>query len=362
MELTRSQARRLRLRSLRLSGPPPGSVAETVEWFGAMQAQDETSGLWSLGVRQPGLTQADVREALARGEAVRTWPMRGTLHLVPPNDVGWMLDLMAPRALARTARRHEQLGLDEATLHHGVDTLGDALRGRRLTRDECLAELQEAGISTDGQRGYHLLAYAAMAGVIAVVAGAGRAQTFVRLDEWARRPRRLDREEACATIAERFIRSHGPVRVSDLAGWTGLTLTDARAGVASAGDALSAVTVDGEPMVVAARALEEEVPTGDTWVALPGYDEYLLGYKDRTLMLTEEQMHAVVPGRNGVFQATVVHEGRVVALWKRSRRATSEHVAVTPLVDLGSAQRRQAARAFDAYERYLGMPVVVSGL
>jgi hypothetical protein len=97
-------------------------------------------------------------------------------------------------------------------------------------------------------------------------------------------------------------------------------------------------------------------------VALPGYDEYLLGYKDRTLMLTAEQMQAVVPGRNGVFQATVVHDGRVVALWKRRRSTSSEHVTVTPLVDLDSSQRRHAARAFDAYERYLGMPVVVDGL
>jgi hypothetical protein len=327
-----------------------------------MQAQDETSFLWSLGVRLPWLTQGDVRDALERGEAVGTWPMRGTMHLVPPDDVGWMLDLMAPRALARKARRHAQLGLDEATLNRGAQALGEALRGRRLTRDDCLAELETTGIATDGQRGYHLLAYAAMVGVVAVGASVGGKQTFVRLDEWARRPRRLGREEARATIAERYVRSHGPVRVSDLAGWTGLTMTDARSAVASAGGAVVTVTVDGEPMVAAPAVLEHGDPAGDTWVALPGYDEYLLGYKNRSLMLTDEQMQAVVPGRNGVFQATVVHDGRVVALWKRRRGGRSEHVMVTPLVTLGSAERRRLAATFEAYERYLTMPVVVDVL
>ena len=331
-----------------------------------MQAQAEASVMWSLGVRQPGLTQAGVRDAMDRGEVVRTWPMRGTLHLVRPDDIGWMLDLMAPRALARATRRHHQLGLDGATLRRGVDVLGESLRGRRLTRGACLAELERAGIATHGQRGYHLLAHAAMVGVVAVGPSVDREQTFVRLDEWALRPRRLDREEGLATMAERYVRSHGPVRVADLAGWTGLTVTDCRAGVASIGDRLVAVTVDGEPMVAAAAAAvaaaEEGEAADEVWVALPGYDEFLLGFKDRSLMLTPEQMQAVVPGSNGVFQATVVRDGRVVALWKRRRAGSVEHVAVTPLVHLGAAERQHVTTAFEAYERYLDVPVVVDGV
>ncbi|MFD0821324.1 DNA glycosylase AlkZ-like family protein, partial [Micromonospora zhanjiangensis] len=72
---------------------PPDDVAGVVEWFGAMQAQDVASGMWSLGVRLPGRTQVDVLAAMERREAVRTWPMRGTVHLVPPRDARWMLDL-----------------------------------------------------------------------------------------------------------------------------------------------------------------------------------------------------------------------------------------------------------------------------
>ena len=93
----------MRMTSLLLRAHPsakPDTVAGVVEWFGAMQAQDMASALWSLGVRLPGFTLADVNAALERREAIRTWPMRGTVHLVPPADARWMLDLMGVRALA----------------------------------------------------------------------------------------------------------------------------------------------------------------------------------------------------------------------------------------------------------------------
>ncbi len=82
----------------------PKGVAGVVEWFGAMQAQDHASGMWSLGARLPSLTTADVHAALERREALRTWPMRGTVHLVPPRDAHWMLELMGVRRAGRAGR------------------------------------------------------------------------------------------------------------------------------------------------------------------------------------------------------------------------------------------------------------------
>src|SRR4051794_31730145 len=151
----------MRMVSLLLRPHPagsPGTVAGVVEWFGAMQAQDMASGLWSLGVRLPGSTAADVNAALERREAVRTWPMRGTVHLVPPADARWMLDLMGVRALAGAAKRRQTIGLDERTAERGVEVLAAALAGgKRLTRAECLAALAQGGVTLAGQQGYHLL-------------------------------------------------------------------------------------------------------------------------------------------------------------------------------------------------------------
>ncbi|MFI7645227.1 winged helix DNA-binding domain-containing protein [Micromonospora sp. NPDC049460] len=333
----------------------PGGVADVVEWFGAMQAQDLASGMWSLGVRLPALNHADVHAALERREALRTWPMRGTVHLVPPRDVRWMLELTGVRSLAAAATRRAQLGLAEADADRAVDVLGAALAGGgRLTRARCLAALEAAGIGTAGQRGYHLLWYASVRGVTCLAPNVGTEQTFALLDEWAPAPHRPDRDEALAILARRYVRGHGPVTDREFAGWTGLTLTDARRGLAAAGDALARVRVDGqEALVDAALPDAPHVPVDDDLLVLPGFDEYLLGYKDRSLMLDAGHRDAIVPGGNGVFQATVVRGGRVVGTWKRAVGRDRVAVTVRPLTPLGAAQRAGVERALGRYAAFL---------
>ncbi|WP_088997544.1 winged helix DNA-binding domain-containing protein [Micromonospora echinaurantiaca] len=333
----------------------PATVADVVQWFGAMQAQDLASGMWSLGVRLPGHDHAAVHAALERREALRTWPMRGTVHLVPPRDARWMLELTGVRSLAGAATRWAQLGLSEADAERAVEVLGGALAGGgRLTRAECLATLEAAGIATSGQRGYHLLWYASVRGVTCLAPNVGTEQTFALLDEWAPQPHRPDRDEALATLAHRYIRSHGPVTAREFAGWTGLTLTDARRGFAAAGDALAPVLVDGEAAVVDPVLLDTAPRRVDDVLVLPGFDEYLLGYRDRSLMVDPAHVKAIVPGGNGVFQATIVRAGRVVGTWKRTLDPTRVTVTVHPLVPLTERVRARVERALTGYAEFLG--------
>ncbi|MEV4390004.1 winged helix DNA-binding domain-containing protein, partial [Micromonospora sp. NPDC049580] len=296
-----------------------------------------------------------------RREALRTWPMRGTVHLVPPADTRWMLELTGVRSLAGAATRRTQLGLTEADADRALDVLGAALvGGRRLTRAECLAALRAAGLSTDGQRGYHLLWYASVRGVTCVAPNVGTDQTFALLDEWAPEQRHLDRDEALALLAHRYVRGHGPVTAREFAGWSGLTLTDARRGLAAAGELLSTVLVDGEPMHVDAALCDTALagaraPQADV-LALPGFDEYLLGYRDRTLMLDPAHQAAVVPGNNGIFQATVVRAGRVVGVWKRTLGRAAVTVAIRPLTTLDAGERARVEQALGRYADFLGLP------
>lgn len=361
--MTADQARAMRMASLRLrpdAGDRPTSVAGVVSWFGAMQAQDLNSALWSLGVRLPECTEADVQAALERREALRTWPMRGTVHLVPPRDARWMVEVLGARALAGSATRRAALGLDGTVADRAADVLGKALSGGgRLTRAQCLRALNEAGIDTGGQRGYHLLWYASQRGVTCIAPNIGSEQTFALLDEWVPDPHRPDRDEALGIIAERYFRSHGPATREDLARWIGMTVTDARRGIAVAGDALEKVTVDGREMLVGAGAT---VPGGryDDVLALPGFDEYLLGFKDRSLFLADEHKQAIVPGGNGVFQPTIVRAGRVVATWRRVPGRSRATVQVKPLTGMTATGQRKIGRALEPYARFVGGPLVVS--
>jgi hypothetical protein len=379
VEFTRADALALRLTSLLLTArprgqsvqaesaghgtAPPTDVAGVVEWLGAMQAQDAASAAWSFGVRLPGLTTTGLDAALERREAIRTWPMRGTVHYVPPRDAHWMLDLMGSRALAGAAKRREFLGLSQDVADRSVEVFATALAGgKRLTRAQCLDALRDNGIDVGSHLGYHLLWYASQRGVTCFAPNIGNEQAFMLLDEWVPEPHRPDPEEALATIARRYFRGHGPTTDADFAGWTGLPVTQCRRGIAATGDALATVSVEGQRMYADRALVESYKPArrARTALVLPGFDEYLLGYKDRSMMVDDAHKQAIIPGGNGVFQATVALDGRVVATWRRTTKRTRVDVAVTELVSLSTKDRTMVEAAFQPYGRFLGLPCAVS--
>ena len=126
---------------LRGSGQPLPYMQQIQRSFGrhelgAVQAQDYLGALWAVGLRMRGATEAHIEQALAVRTIVRTWPMRGTLHFVAPADVRWMLELLTPRVVARSAGRHRELELDDAVFGRSQELLVRALSGgRQLTRD-----------------------------------------------------------------------------------------------------------------------------------------------------------------------------------------------------------------------------------
>ncbi len=373
MDLTPTQALDLRMASLLLRGPgdpggpdsPPTGrrdVAWVVTWLGAMQAQDAGSAMWSLGVRLPDLTADDVQAALERREALRTWPMRGTVHLVPPRDARWMLAVLGSRTLAGAAARRARLGLSDETADRAVDVLGQALAGGgRLTRAQCLEVLSGAGIPITGQLGYHLLWYASQQGVTCIGPHLGKEQTFVLLDEWAPDPYRPDPEEALGIIALRYFRGHGPTTRQDFAGWTGLTATQAKKAIALAGDRITAADLGGATVYLDPLLLEgvSLLADDDAVYALPGFDEYMLGYKDRSLMLEPGHRDAVVPGGNGMFRSTLVRGGRVIGTWTRATKGKRGVVSALPLVPLTAADRAMAEAALEPWAAYVGVPLDV---
>jgi winged helix DNA-binding protein len=265
---------------------------------------------------------------------------------------------MGVRALAGAAKRRATIGLEERIAERAVEVLGAALAGgNRMTRAQCLSTLADAGLPVAGQQGYHLLWYASQKGVTCIAPNVGKEQSFVLLDDWAPEPNRPDREEALGVIALRYFRSHGPATRADLARWTGLPMTDVKAGVGAAGEGLTTVRVDGTDMIMDA-ALADAVPEpSDDWVALPGFDELMLGYKDRSMMVDADHMDAIVPGGNGVFQATIVRAGRVVGTWKRTLGRKAATVSVTPLVSFKAAERRKAEAALEPYAKFVGLPL-----
>lgn len=341
----------LRLVAQRLVGPPLGSPRDAVGHLAAVQAQDEAGALVSVALRCAG-SRDDVRAAFDAGDLARTWPMRGTLHTVVADDLPWMVELMTPRPRAAAAKRRPQLGLGEDDVVRARGLAEAALAGTALTRAELLAVWDEAGLAPSGGRGYHLIAELAQRGVLCLGPYRGSDQAFVLVADHVRRPRRLDREEALAEVALRFFRGHGPATVADLVRWTFLTATDARAGLAAVRDRLASVTVDGTEHLLAPETLAAYPGLRDAArevLLLPGFDEIVLGYADRSMTVAPAFADRVVPGGNGVFRPTMIADGRAVGVWRtagsgRNRRFEADPFEPPlPAEVLAAAERRWAA-------------------
>ena len=346
-----------RLVNQRIDGERFEKPEEVVRWLGAIQAQDYLQALWAIGLRLKSATVADVERAILEGKIVRTWPMRGTLHFVPPEDARWMLKLSASRMLARDGRRLKQLGLDEEIMERCKELFYDALKGnRRLSRPEMMKVLEEAGISTEKQRGYHILWYVAQAGLICLGPMQDKQQTFVLLDEWVPNYRDLSREESLAELARRYFAGHGPATVHDFAWWAGLTVTEARSGLESAMPELTSETIEGKDYWMKSDAPGHTAYDESRVDLLPAFDEYLLGYKDRGAVLAVEDATKVVPGKNGVFLPTIVVDGRVVGTWKRKLKKNSIDITMSPFTHPGDLDER-VNKAAERYCGFLGLPL-----
>ena len=216
-----------RLAAQQISVSHCASPAALVAHMGAMQAQDHGNALWGIGLRVPGAGIADVRAAIASHAVVRTWMLRGTLHFVAGADLRWMLALVGARSIAGMAGRHRQLELDETVFAACRKLLAKALQGKTLTRGALFELLEAKGISTQGQRGIHILWRLAHDGLICFAAHEGKQPAFALLDDWLPDPGpALTRDEALATLAQRYFTSHGPATAADFAWWAGLTMAD----------------------------------------------------------------------------------------------------------------------------------------
>lgn len=351
-----SEIGRRRLRNQRVVGEPAGSPEEVVGWLGAVQAQDYAQALWAVGVRLGSSARsADVERALEKGGIVRTWPMRGTIHFVPSRDVRWMLRLCASRMLAADDRRLGQLGLDREVMDRCAAIFRDALRGgRRLTRSGMMEVLEASGIGTGGQRAYHVLWYLSQAGEICPGPMLGKEQTFVLLGEWVPDTRELNRDEALAELAARYFASHGPATVHDFARWSGLTVTDSRRAV-QASPGLVPEEIGGTEYWTG-HDEGGEPPEGGVHL-LPAFDEFVIGYKDRGAVLDPEHAHKIIPGNNGVFQPTIVLDGRIAGTWKRKANKRSVKVTLRPFSPLEAAEKEAATEAAKRYADFIGLPL-----
>jgi len=341
----------LRLANQQVVRPRFDDPAAVVRWLGAVQAQDYLGGLWAVGLRTRGATEAGVEAAIARRAIIRTWPMRGTLHFVAAADVRWMVGLLAPRVLRSAASRFRQLELDAATFSRSGDVAVKALEGAKCIRRDALYALwNDAGINTKDSRGLHILGYLAQTGLLCFGPRDGKQQTVTLLDEWLPETSRPERAEALGMLARRYFSSHGPATVHDLAWWSGLTLTDVRAGLEQVKSELESREMNGRTLWFMPPASSPARPAKA--FLLPAWDEYTVAYRDRSDILDAKYATRVNAG-GGVLKPVVVIDGEVVGTWQRTIGKSGVVVTPTLFKRIERPGREAIDDAIGRYSRFL---------
>jgi len=350
-----------RLHNQQIAGTPFARPEEVVRWLGAVQAQDYGGAKWAVGLRSAGVTDAAMDRALADGVILRTHVLRPTWHFVTPADIRWMLALTAPRVNALNAYYYRTLGLDHTVFRRSNAALARALQGgRQLTRPELVAALKQAGIAAETLLGYTLLLMRAeLDAVICSGALRGKQHTYALLDERASQARTLEREEALAELAGRYFASHGPATLKDFVWWSGLTAADAKSGLELVKPHLMHEVIDGQTYWFAPSSppVQRVSPTA---YFLPNFDEYTVGYSDRSAVCGALHAKGLEARANVVLGYVIVLDGQIVGTWKRTLKKGAVAIETTPFVQLDEAEMQALHVAAERYGVFSKRPVQFS--
>jgi hypothetical protein len=338
-----------------LHRPRRRSVPDIVRHLVGVQAQDSSAAPLAIRARAPGLTAGDVARALVESRLiVRTWAMRGTLHLVATEDVPWIVPLTAEASLVGSHRRLAQEGVTLDQAERAVRSIGRMLAAHGpLTRAEIVERLGPTRIRTAGQAAIHLIRLAALQGILCYGPDRDGEPTFVAVRDWLEpRPGApIDRHHAPARLAERYLAAHAPAAPEDFASWSGLRAGDARRGWEQLAGRLREVEAPGKSLWTLRS--RRDPPAVRAVRLVPAFDPYLLGWKGRELSLPKEHERKVFPG-GGLLRPAVVSDGLVVGTWTVRRRTEPLRVTIGPFSRPGPALRRAVKDDAEDLARFLG--------
>ena len=334
-----------------LSRAPRERLLDVLHDVCGVQAQIGAAAELAIAARVEGVTQADVRAELwERRSIVKTWTLRGTLHLHPADDVPlW--------AGAVRACDPDWYGSEEGAVV--LSAIEDALDGRCLLRSELAEEIEErvgpeAGKKVASGWGY-LIGQAALAGKLCHGPPQGTRATFVRPDQWSGEWPELDPREALAEACRRYVATYGPTTPRAFAEWLGLRIAGARQVFAS---------LELEEVDVAGRSAwglggESPPPAGASVRLVPEYDAYVMAFREREELVAPEARALVKAHPRGRFEGvaavpTLLVSGRVAGVWRRDRQGKGIEITVEPVRRLSAEERRLVRHESERIGAFLG--------
>ena len=355
--LTDRDIARWRLATQRLTGTPATSPAAMVGKPLAVQAENHAQAAWAVASRCTTPTRTEFDAAFDRGDILRLHVMRTTWHFVVPSDVVWLAELTGPRLRPLYRQSQRQHGVDDRTLVAAMDAVVTAITddGPR-TRPQLRDRLHLAGLPAAGGTLTLVTACAEAETLICSGPTVDGEHTWALVAERAPHARRLDRDEALAEIANRYLAGHGPATARDLAYWATLTLGDARRGIAATSEELMSFEHDGRTFW---HRADREPPGRKVASAhlLQIFDEIYRGYQDSRWVLDADG-HLARGRETSIGMALL--DGQIAATVNRTADGNGVHFALTPYRPLAPAEHRRLRRAADTHGAFLGVPATLT--
>lgn len=345
----------IRLLNQQLLNPLFREPKELVSWMGAMQAQNYSMVKWAVGMRLKSATIQAVEKALHEGEILRTHVMRPTWHLVAAEDIRWMLKLSAQRIISAndSFAKGYDLDIPNELYTKAHDLLEKILCGKKsLTKQEIAEHFNRSGIVADNRRMTRFMARAEQEGIICSGEDRGSKCTYALLEERVPPMPELTKDESLARLARSYFRSHSPAVLQDFIWWSGLPVSDAKQAVYLIASELTTEQWKEQTWYIHDNCRTRGKLSGHIHL-LPSYDEYLLGYKDRTDVLPLEHYSKAFTN-NGLFFPIVLHNGQVIGNWDKSVKKKSVDLAYFWFAPDVCSDEELLEQAKQKYAQFLG--------
>jgi hypothetical protein len=353
---------RQRLHNQLLSQTSCTQPSQVVEWLGAVQAQDYAGARWALGQRMKNATDSAIEKAFNDGKILRTHMLRPTWHFVTPKDIRWMLALTAPRVHAANASMYRKLELDQAILKKSNAALEKALRdGKQLMRSEVASVFLKTGINAAGLRLGYFLMYAELEGLICSGARKGKQFTYALLEERVPRVKASTQDEVLAELTQRYFATRGPATLQDFTWWSGLTMAEAKKGIELVKSQFVNEAVKGQRYWFrdVDSPVREKSPTAHL---LPNYDEYFIGFKDRSAIGAVAKLAGVGGNDPSLLAHIIILDGQVIGGWKRTITKNAVRVELNLITNLTKPEQEAVVVEANRYGDFLGLPVELAGI
>ena len=345
-----------RLHNQHLSRKEFSNPTDIVSHLGAVQSQEYIGAKWAIGQRLIGATNKSLDDAFNNGEILRTHMMRPTWHFVTPKDIKWIITLTAPRVKRIMEYYNRQLELDITLFTKSNLILSKNMSGKSMTRAEIEELLSKNGIKAHGQRLGHIVSWAELDGVICSGPMNGKKHTYALVAERAPDAISLSREESLKELAKRYFQSHGPATLKDFVWWSGLLTNDAKIGLSLLGKSIESEVL-GEKTYWFFRSAIPKMPK-DVYL-LPTYDENTIAYTERDLFYDNSNENIMGRPGNAQFLNAVMHEGKVIAAWRRSFTKKEAIVGLHPFQKFTNSQTHELQKTADKYGKFFNLKTII---